>query len=84
MRSCSSSVLVHESAEQVAPVDLGRLILADEGRFDGWIRRLQPERPVRPMGVVMLDIDPVGARNSVVPVELRVRPSSHRAAMIDR
>jgi len=58
MRSCSSSVLVHESAEQVAPVDLGRLILANEGRFDGWIRRLQPERPVRPMGVVMLDIDP--------------------------
>ena len=45
------SVLVHESVEQVAPVDLGRRILACEGRFDSWIRRLQPERPVWAMGV---------------------------------
>jgi len=52
MRSCSSSVLVHESAEQVAMVDLGRRILATEGRFDSWIRRLQPEGAVWAMGVV--------------------------------
>ena len=58
MRSCSSSVLVRESAEQVAPVDLGLRILASEGRFDSWIRRLQPERPVRAVGVVALDVDP--------------------------
>src|SRR5215216_4767715 len=58
MRSCSSSVLVHESVEQVAPVDLGHRILASEGRFDSRIRRLQPERPVWAMGVVVLDVDP--------------------------
>jgi hypothetical protein len=58
MRSCSLSVLVHESAQQVAPVDLGRLILAAEGRFDSGIRRLQPERPVWAMGVVVLAVDP--------------------------
>ena len=52
MRSCSSSVLVHESAEQVAPVGLGRPIVATEGRFDSGIRRLQPERPVWATGVV--------------------------------
>jgi hypothetical protein len=31
MRSCSSPVLMHETTEQVASVDLGRLILAGEG-----------------------------------------------------
>jgi hypothetical protein len=58
MRSCSSSVLVHESAEQVASVDLDRLILACESRSDSGIRRLQPERPVWAMGVGVLDVDP--------------------------
>jgi hypothetical protein len=48
----------HESAEQVAPVDSCRRILATKGRFDSWIRRLQPERPVWAMGVVVLDVDP--------------------------
>jgi hypothetical protein len=74
MRSCSSSVLVHESVEQVAPVDLGRRILASEGRFDSWIRRLQPERPVWAMGVVVLDVDPqhlleVAAADNQQPVQ---------------
>jgi hypothetical protein len=58
MRSCSLPILVHESAEQVAPVDLGRLILATEGRFDSWIRRLQPERPMGTMSVVVGGVDP--------------------------
>jgi hypothetical protein len=58
MRSCSLPVLVHETTEQVTSVDLGRRILATEGRFDSGIRRLQPERPVRTVGVVVLDIDP--------------------------
>jgi hypothetical protein len=31
---------MHETTEQVASVDLGRLMLAGEGWFDGWIRRL--------------------------------------------
>jgi putative transposase len=37
------SVRVHESAEQVAPVDLGQLIIATEGRFDSWIRTVRAE-----------------------------------------
>jgi hypothetical protein len=35
-----------------------RLTLAGKGWSDGWIRRLQPERPVRTVGVVVLDVDP--------------------------
>ena len=57
MRSCSSSVLVKQTAEQVTPADLGRLIVADEGRSGGWVRRLKTKRPVRPMGVVVLNVD---------------------------
>ena len=38
--------------------DPGRLILAGRGWFDGWIRRLQPERPVRTVAVVVLEVDP--------------------------
>jgi hypothetical protein len=57
MRSCSSSVLVKQTAEQVTPADLGRLIVADEGRSGGWVRRLKAKRPVRPMGVVVLNVD---------------------------
>jgi hypothetical protein len=57
MRSSSSSVLVKQTAEQVTPADLGRLIVADEGRSRGWVRRLKAKRPVRPMGVVVLNVD---------------------------
>jgi hypothetical protein len=57
MRSCSSSVLVKQTAEQVTPADLGRLIVADEGRSGAWVRRLKAKRPVRPMGVVVLNVD---------------------------
>ena len=49
---------MYESAEQVTPVYLGGMLLAGKGWFDGWIRRLQPERPVWAMGVVVLDVDP--------------------------
>jgi hypothetical protein len=57
MRSCSWSGLVKQTAEQVTPADLGRLIVADEGRSGGWVRRLKAKRPVRPMGVVVLNVD---------------------------
>src|SRR6266508_1971621 len=57
MRSCSSPELVEEAVEQVASADSGRLLVADEGRSGCWIRRLQPEGPVRPMGVVVLNVD---------------------------
>jgi hypothetical protein len=41
MRSCSLSVLVQETAEQVASVDSGWRVAADEGHSSGWIRRLK-------------------------------------------
>jgi hypothetical protein len=40
MRSCSLLVLVHETTEEIVSVNLGRLVHADEGEWDGWIRRL--------------------------------------------
>jgi hypothetical protein len=57
MCSCSLSVLVHETTEEIASVDSVRPIHASERRPDGRIRRLQPERPVRTVGVVMLHVD---------------------------
>ena len=57
MRSCSLSVLVKQTAKEITSVDPGRLILAGQGQPDGWIRRLQLERSVRPMSVVVVDID---------------------------
>ncbi len=58
MRSCSSSVLVDETAKQVTSVHPDPLMLADEGLIGGWIRRLQLKCSVRAMPVVVLDIDP--------------------------
>jgi hypothetical protein len=58
MRSCSLPVLVHETTEQVASRDSVRLTLAGKRQSHGWIRRLQPKRPVRTMTVVVVDIDP--------------------------
>jgi hypothetical protein len=57
MRSCSLSVLVHETTEEIASVDSVQPIHASERRPDGRIRWLQPERPVRTVGVVMLHVD---------------------------
>jgi hypothetical protein len=51
------SVLAHETAEEIASVDLGRLGHASQRRSDGWLRRLQPERPVRLVAVVVPDVD---------------------------
>jgi hypothetical protein len=56
MRSCSSSVLVQETAEQVASVDPGWRVAADEGHSSGWIRRLKLQRPVGAMSVVVRDV----------------------------
>jgi hypothetical protein len=56
MRSCSSSVLVQETAEQVASVDSGWRVAADEGHSSGWIRRLKLQRPVGTMSVVVRDV----------------------------
>jgi transposase-like protein len=56
MRSCSSSVLVQETAEQVPSVDPGWRVAADEGPRGGWIRRLKLQRPVGAMSVVVRDV----------------------------
>jgi hypothetical protein len=57
MRSCSSLVLVQETAKQVTPVHQLWTILGG-GPWTGWIWRLQPQRPVRAMSVVVLHVDP--------------------------
>jgi Flp pilus assembly protein CpaB len=56
MRSCSSLVLMQETAEQVASVDPGWRVAADEGHSSGWIRRLKLQRPVGAMSVVVRDV----------------------------
>ena len=55
-RSCSSPVLVEQTAEQVVSTQ-GASILPD-GRPGGRIWWLQPKRPVGTVAVVMLDVDP--------------------------
>src|SRR5215216_3731427 len=47
MRSCSSSVLVQETAKQVTPLDAGSVILSDDPEASGRIWRLQSERAMR-------------------------------------
>jgi hypothetical protein len=51
-------VFVEEPAEQVASLHLAWLAVADDPQIGGWSRRLQSARPLRPMGVVVLDVDP--------------------------
>jgi hypothetical protein len=48
---------MEQTAEQVTPANFGRLIVADEGRSGSWVRRLKAKRPVRTMGVVVLNVD---------------------------
>jgi Transposase len=57
-RSCSSPVLMEQTTEQVTSVHPSRLILADGSQPSLLERRLQSERPVRPMSVVVLGVDP--------------------------
>src|SRR4029453_14790673 len=57
-RSCSSLVLVQETTKQVASVHAALLILANNGGSGGWVWRLEPERPVRTVPVVVRDVDP--------------------------
>jgi hypothetical protein len=58
--SCSSPVLVQEAAKQIASVDSGRLILADDSQSRTGRWGLKRQRPVRAMGVVVRDVDPKG------------------------
>jgi hypothetical protein len=77
-------VLVHETTEQVASIDSVRLILVGEGSSDGWIRRLQPKRPVRAVGVVVLDIDPEDLLEVAAPTISNQSKHSARTARIQR
>jgi hypothetical protein len=56
MRSCSSAVLMEQTAEQVASMKAALAILADKVQSDGWGRRLKLERPVCTMGVVIRQV----------------------------
>ncbi len=58
MRSCSSLVLVNQTAEQVTPAHPAGAILIDGNQLSVRVRRLQAQRPVRAVLVVVLDVDP--------------------------
>jgi len=49
---------VEQTAEQIASTNLARLILADNRQPSRSVRCLKPERSMRTMPVVVLDIDP--------------------------
>src|SRR6266545_1984504 len=48
---------MEETAEPVVSAHCALPVLAHDRRIGGWIRRLQLKRPVRAMGVVVVDID---------------------------
>jgi len=72
---------MEETAEPITAANLTSLAIADDVRTGGWIRRLQPERPVRTMTVVVVDIDPKDllpgalARRSAASQDTRPVPS---------
>jgi hypothetical protein len=57
MRSCSSPVLVNQTAEEITSVHRALPILADDDRFGGCVRCMEAQRPVGAMLGVVLDID---------------------------
>src|SRR5512132_2015289 len=59
MRSCSSPVLVNQTAEQVLSMQSAWVILADRGNA-GWIWCVQAQRSVPAVPVVVLDVDVQG------------------------
>jgi hypothetical protein len=77
---------MQETAEQVTSAHLTSFILTDDGQSGGSVRRLKPERPVRPMGVVVLDVDSkdllqMAASNDQQPVQaLGADVPIHRSA----
>ncbi len=68
-RSCSSPVLVEETAEQVASEHPAFLTLTDDGQLGGSVRRLELERPVWTVPVVVLDVDPKDLLQMAAPDE---------------
>jgi hypothetical protein len=56
--SCSSPVLMQQTAEQVTSTHPAVVILADDGQPGGWSWPGTPERPVGTVAAGMLDLDP--------------------------
>jgi hypothetical protein len=58
---------MEEPAEQVASMNAVVLIPADELDRGGQVRWSQPQRPMRPMPVVVVDVDPEpGSTDAVI------------------
>jgi hypothetical protein len=76
MRSCSSSMLMEEPAEQVASMNAVVLILADELHRGGQVRWSQCQRPMRPMPVVVVNVDPEHSREMLWGAETWIRAVS--------
>jgi hypothetical protein len=55
--SCSSSVLVQETSEQVASPHGDPPVLTSDGQT-GSVRRVKPSRPVWTMPIVVADVEP--------------------------
>ena len=55
--SCSSPILVDQATEQVSSMNAAVPALIYERLSGGWVRRLELQRPVRPVPVVALDVD---------------------------
>jgi hypothetical protein len=73
-----------ETAEQIASTHAALLILANNGWSGGWVRRLEMERPVGTVPVVVRDVDPkdlleVTSANDEQPVEALSADRPHPA-----
>jgi hypothetical protein len=55
--SCCAGVFVDQSAESVASVEVVWRAWTDEAWARPWYRCRQPERAMRPVGVVVVDVD---------------------------
>ena len=57
MGSCSSPILVEQATEQVSSMNAAFSALIYDGQSGGWIWRLELQRPMRPVPVVVLDVE---------------------------
>jgi hypothetical protein len=78
---------MEQATEQVASMKAALAILADKIQPGGWDRRLKLERPVRTMGVVMLDVDPkyllqMPAPDEQQPIQARGADGPHPALRV--
>jgi hypothetical protein len=60
MRSCSSPVLVQQTAEQVVSMQPALLLIADDRPSGGRVWRFKSQRSVWTVLVVVPDVDPKG------------------------